>query len=118
MRAERRRRKRVEYQVEIQYAFEGEWRQAKSINISMSGLLLEVERELRVGEIGKIRIVKDSIKDEALVAANVEVVRAGNGEDADAAHEVALRFTRMDFESSVNLFQVIRYNSDGEWWVG
>jgi c-di-GMP-binding flagellar brake protein YcgR len=118
MRAERRRRKRVEYRVEIQYAFEGEWHRAKSVNISMSGLLLEVDRELRIGEFGKIRIVKDSLKEDALVAANVEVVRSEAGESANETREVALRFTRMDFESSVNLFQVIRYNSDGEWWVG
>lgn len=107
---EKRKRPRVDFNIETVLETENEvHRSDRCENISMSGMFLRTENPLPVGTTGRITITLTCGESRLEIKGECRVVR-------EEAAGMGLEFTDIDPDSSINLFNVVKYQgglSDG-----
>lgn len=114
MKEEKRKRKRVEYDVDVQLRRGETWLTVQSENISMGGILVLMAGDIAVGDKCRVKISTDAELKTLLLTTDVEVVRVDTADD-ETKQKVAMKFTSLDFDSSVTLFNIVRYMTGGDW---
>jgi hypothetical protein len=115
--AEQRRRKRADLGSEILVRIGDSVWSAQCVNVSMSGALLAVfprqadERGRLAGRSGCLRIEHRFGGEKLAVEAEFTVVRADRGAFFPRSFLLGVKFVDMDPESSIRLFQVLRWQA-------
>ncbi len=100
---EKRKWVRVPYQIEAQLDIEGEKLCYPVIqNISMEGIFIKADEILSVGKSGKIVIALEFGENKMQVKANCTVVRS-------ESEGMGIKFTYIDPDSSIILYNMIKY---------
>lgn len=106
---EKRNRPRVDFNIETVFETENQvHRSDRCENISMSGIFLRTEDPLPVGTTGRITITLTCGESRLEIKGECRVVRqeAAGGEEMAG---MGLEFTDIDSDSSINLFNVVKY---------
>ncbi|MCB2182000.1 MAG: PilZ domain-containing protein [Desulfobulbaceae bacterium] len=106
---EKRKHVRVEFIIRAIFETEGQIREdLQCRNISMSGLFLRTENPLPVGTRGNLLIVLECGENRLEVRAESKVARVV-GSDNGLPWGMGLEYVRLDPDSSLNLYNVIKY---------
>lgn len=103
----KRIRERVDFEIEARFIYNGISHLCTCGNISMGGVLLETESFIPVGEMGTVVIILNSGSKVLEVTGECRVVRVMPA--ANDRFEVGLEFQLLDSESSIVLYNMIRY---------
>jgi len=114
MQKEKRKRKRVDYEVQVQVSVGETWQKVQSENISIGGILVMMSEPMAVGEKCRVRISADEEERTQWLSADAEVVRVDPLE-GEATYKIAMKFSGLDFDSSVKVFNIVRYMTGGDW---
>ena len=106
---EHRQRPRVPLQLTATLELEGTLLPvSETRDLSMNGVLLLTPFPPVVGQEGWFRLALTSGKDKLTITAWSRVIRIADNQESKAA---ALEFLRLDFDSSVELYRLIRYQA-------
>lgn len=109
MSVERRNRPRVDFTIQVTFDIEDRHlHDLQCENISMSGLFLRTDAPLPLATVGQLSIVLECGEDRLEVRSKSKVVRIVSDESGKIIG-VGLEFIDLDSESSLNLFNVIKY---------
>ncbi len=109
MSMERRNRPRVDFSINVIFQIENRHLHDQQCeNISMSGLFLRTDTPLPLETVGQLHIVLECGKDRLEVQAKSKIVRVVNDESGKTVG-VGLEFIDLDSDSSLNLYNVIKY---------
>lgn len=114
MQDERRRQPRVSYKSEVRVEVNGDKLSGQCKNLSMSGMLLVLDRALAVGSQGRLEISQQMEEERLEIDSGFEVMRINDLMKKGGICEIGLHFNDLDFDSSVKLYNVIRYRSQSE----
>ncbi len=105
----KRMRVRVPFDVEIHFDTPDDQIRSKQLqDISMNGLYLETDTPVQMGTIGTIKLHLQSGDQHIIITANGKVTRS-IATDMHAPGGIGIEFTEIDTESSIHLFNVIKY---------
>ncbi len=102
-----RMRERVPFEIEAVFTHQGKSYTCSCENVSMSGVMLASEELFPVGLAGSISIVLRSGSEQLEVKGQCHVVRVVTS--VDSLNQIGIEFDAMDSESSIVLFNMIRY---------
>lgn len=106
---ERRRYRRVDYVVSIEIDGKERPFRGRTVNVSVRGMLIESEELLNRGDKGIVRLFESCGEDSLLIGARFEVAWMMPREPGGCSCGVEL--TEIDSESSINLYNIVRYQS-------
>ncbi len=105
---ERRKRNRIPYQIPIRLKNTTEWTEATCNNLSMSGMSLQTTTELAVGDLGDFKLVPAMGTERIEITGEFKVVHVQEAQAESEQSEFGVVFNRLDDDSSLNLYQIIR----------
>jgi len=106
---EKRKRPRVDFTIKVIFQAENiDLQDQQCENISMSGLFLRTGITLPLKTVGQLQIVLECGEDRLEVRSKSKVVRVVNDESGKTVG-VGLEFIDLDSDSSLNLFNLIKY---------
>jgi len=109
---EKRKHHRVDYNIEAELVTEGQKIFSTQIqNISMDGLYLITNDVLPVGAKGQITIALKFGKSKMKVKADCVIVRSEVTQDITIEPRVGVKFTSVDPDSSIVLYNMIKYQT-------
>ena len=109
MKSERRKRPRVDFVIKVVFETKDQVREdLQCENISMSGLFLRTDAPLPVGTVGAVLIVLESGQERLEVRCECKVARVVGKED-DSFAGMGLEYVVLDPDSSLTLYNVIKY---------
>lgn len=114
MQDEKRRQARISYKAEIRVEVNGDKLSGTCKNLSMSGMLLVLDRTLAVGSQGRLEISQEIEGERLEIGSGFEVMRINDLMKNGGICEIGLHFNDLDFDSSVKLYNLIRYRSQSE----
>ncbi|MFC1504294.1 PilZ domain-containing protein [Spirochaetota bacterium] len=107
----KRKRERIDFACDvILETKDGKSCYANSRDISMNGIFLKTDNSLPVATEGKIYITMQLGDEKKKVAAQFKVVRTVKDSLYDDEIGMCLEIFGLDTESSINLYNMIRYN--------
>ena len=106
--------KRVPFEVKVHFDTAVEQiRSHRLLDISMTGCFFETDTPLPQGTLGTIKLYLDSGEQHIVISANGKVIRS-LATDIHSKGGLGIEFTEIDTESSIHLFNVIKYQADTE----
>ena len=103
----KRIRERVSFEIEAVFTHDGKSYTCKCENVSMSGVLLDSADFFSIGATGSVLIILTSGTELLEVKSSCRVVRVLPS--ANDCFQLGLEFDSLDPESSIILFNMIRY---------
>ncbi len=101
---------RAKYQVRGVIEVEGESVNVRCTNVCMDGMLILTDRSLPVGTRGRVEIIQEMGEEKLVVFSGFQVKRI---EEEDGVQQMGVSLFDIDSDSSINLFNIVRYNSGG-----
>ncbi|MEA3286992.1 MAG: PilZ domain-containing protein [Candidatus Marinimicrobia bacterium] len=109
MALDKRKRSRVPFDVDVHFnTSEDQIRSKKLQDISMSGLYFESDIIVPLGTTGTVKLHLESGEQTIIITANGKVTRSIPAEQ-NSPGGIGVEFTEIDTDSSIHLFNVIRY---------
>ena len=109
VKSERRKRPRVDFVIKVVFETKDQVREdLQCENVSMSGLFLRTDAPLPVGTVGTVLIVLESGQDRLEVRCQCKVARVVGKKDGASAG-MGLEYVVLDPDSSLTLYNVIKY---------
>jgi len=110
----KRKRTRVPFDVDVHFnTAEEQIRSKKLQDISMSGIYFESETIVPLDTTGTVKLYLESGEQTIIITANGKVVRSIPAE-LNSPGGIGIEFTEIDTDSSIHLFNVIRYQLGDE----
>lgn len=107
-------RKRIHFVADVSLNIDGDITYyTESRDVSMSGIFLLTDSPPTVGANGQIKITLEVGERKLFVHADCEVVRTVAESDEKDGNGAGIHFTSIDTESSINLFNIIKYQCGG-----
>ncbi len=106
--------KRVPFDVAVHFdTAEEQIRSRQLQDISMNGIFFETETTVPVGTQGTVKLYLESGAQHVVISANGKVTRS-IPVDINTLGGLGIEFTEIDTDSSIHLFNVIKYQDDTE----
>ncbi len=110
----KRTRERVPFDVEVHFDTADDQIRSRHLqDISMNGLFFETENIVPEGTIGTIKLYLESGNQHIVISANGKVIRSIT-QDMNTSGGLGIEFTEIDTESSIHLFNIIKYQMPDE----
>ncbi len=114
-----RNRKRVDFVSDVTLVLHGqEYHYTETKDISMEGVFICTEAPLPIGETGQMILNQECGELKAQVKASFRVVRHQRADETAMPSGMGIIFTDIDSDSSITLFNIVRYQDQGDDGIG